>query len=97
VQRLGWCDLGEANNTFGCWNSDGQSILMSYAIARRRGTNGELNKLYPGDEVVHGWYRFVLSFPPHLVRDYIQQFGLTSNHRVPDPFCGTGTTLVESK
>src|SRR5208337_301150 len=45
----------------------------------------------------HDWYRFVLSFPPHLVRDYIERFGLTSRQRVLDPFCGTGTTLVECK
>jgi len=27
----------------------------------------------------------------------LQQFGISSNHRVLDPFCGTGTTLVECK
>ena len=43
----------------------------------------------------HQWYRFVLSFPPHLVRDYVAKFGLDSRHCVLDPFCGTGTTLVE--
>jgi DNA modification methylase len=31
------------------------------------------------------------------VRDYIERFGLTSRQRVLDPFCGTGTTLVERK
>ncbi len=70
---------------------------MSYAVARSRGTNGELNKLYPEDRAVHDWYRFVLSFPPHLVRDYIQRFGVNSHHQVLDPFCGTGTVLVECK
>jgi DNA modification methylase len=49
------------------------------------------------DRAVHQWYRFVLSFPPHLVRDYISKFGLNAQHRVLDPFCGTGTTLVECK
>src|SRR5580698_2109197 len=57
----------------------------------------EDNKLRVHDRSVHQWYRFVLSFPPHLVRDYIQKFGLNSKHRVLDPFCGTGTTLVECK
>lgn len=28
--------------------------------------------LRPEDQPVHDWYRFVLSFPPHLVRTYIQ-------------------------
>lgn len=68
---------------------------MSYAAAHRRDTNAGINKLLPEDQIVHGWYRFVLSFPPHLVRAYLERFGLTPRHRVLDPFCGTGTTLVE--
>ncbi len=57
----------------------------------------EDNKLRLRDRAAHQWYRFVLSFPPHLVRDYAAKFGLTSRHRVLDPFCGTGTTAVECK
>lgn len=57
----------------------------------------EDNKLRLHDRPAHQWYRFVLSFPPHLVRDYAGKFGLTSRHRVLDPFCGTGTTVVECK
>jgi DNA modification methylase len=49
------------------------------------------------DRPAHEWYRFVLSYPPHLVREYIEKFDLVSNSCVLDPFCGTGTTLVESK
>ncbi|MCL4487986.1 MAG: DNA methyltransferase [Chloroflexi bacterium] len=64
---------------------------------RARRHNGNNNKLLPEDRAAHEWYRFVLSFPPHLVRDYIQRFGLGETHRVLDPFCGTGTTLVECK
>ena len=70
---------------------------MSYAIARNRDVNSDINKLYPEDRAIHEWYRFVLSFPPHLVRKYLELFGVTHNHRVLDPFCGTGTVLVECK
>jgi hypothetical protein len=59
--------------------------------------NGNANKLASEDRAFHDWYRFVLSFPPHLVRDYVKDFGLTKNSVVLDPFCGTGTTLIESK
>ena len=59
--------------------------------------NGTLNKLDPADRAVHDWYRFVLSFPPHLVRDYLDRFDIGAGQRVLDPFCGTGTTLVECK
>ena len=55
------------------------------------------NRLLPEDRAVHDWYRFVLSFPPHLVRDYVRGFGLDAGQVVLDPFCGTGTTLVECK
>lgn len=60
-------------------------------------SNSRANKLNPNDRAFHDWYRFVLSFPPHLVRDYIQKFELSQNDVVLDPFCGTGTTLVEAK
>ena len=70
---------------------------MSYATARNRVANSEANKLYPEDRAIHEWYRFVLSFPPHLVRDYIERFGINQHHRILDPFCGTGTVLVEAK
>ncbi len=59
--------------------------------------NGELNKLGSADRAVHGWYRFVLSFPPHVVRHYLEAFQIQPGQRVLDPFCGTGTTLVECK
>lgn len=59
--------------------------------------NGNANKLASEDRAFHDWYRFVLSFPPHLVRNYIRDFGLTQNSVVLDPFCGTGTTLIEAK
>jgi DNA modification methylase len=49
----------------------------------------------PVDKPVHDWYRFILSFPPHLVRHYLDRFKVTPDKRVLDPFCGTGTTLVE--
>jgi len=59
--------------------------------------NGSANRLDIQDRAFHDWYRFVLSFPPHLVRDYLDKFRLSDQHVVLDPFCGTGTTLVESK
>ena len=62
-----------------------------------RSRNGNTNKLDPKDTPFHNWYRFVLSFPPHLVRRYIDEFDLNGAHTLLDPFCGTGTTLVEAK
>lgn len=60
-------------------------------------TRGHINRLYAEDLAAHDWYRFVLSFPPHIVRDYVARFGLDEKSCVLDPFCGTGTTVVECK
>ncbi|MBI3973651.1 MAG: DNA methyltransferase [Chloroflexi bacterium] len=69
---------------------------MAYAPTRRV-LNGDVNRLLPEDRAIHNWYRFVLSYPPHLVREYLDRFELRDGQCVLDPFCGTGTTLVECK
>src|SRR5262245_42042194 len=56
-----------------------------------------INTIQKTDTPIHDWYRFVLSYPPHLVRQYIERFGLRKKDLLCDPFCGTGTTLVEAK
>ena len=76
----------------GAWSTVG-----SVAAAPRPPTNGAMNSLLECDAPAHDWYRFVLSFPPHLVRDYVGRFELGEGAVVLDPFCGTGTTLVEAK
>ena len=67
---------------------------MSNVALRKRGAP---NRMRPDDHPVHDWYRFVLSFPPHLVREYLDRLGVQTGDTVLDPFCGTGTTLVECK
>lgn len=67
------------------------------ALTRRQLTNHTINTLDPRDAAAHDWYRFVLSFPPHLVAGYLEQFGPGPGQWVLDPFSGTGTTLVECK
>ena len=62
-----------------------------------RAKGGAENRLSPEDRAFHDWYRFVLSYPPHLVGCYMQEFGLDEHGTVLDPFCGTGTTLIEAK
>ena len=55
------------------------------------------NKVRQSDVEIHDWYRFVLSYPPHLVQQYLTEFNIDNNSLVLDPFCGTGTTNVECK
>ena len=77
--------------------SESWSTVGPMATKPRPRTNGAMNTLMATDAPAHEWYRFVLSFPPHLVRDYAERFNLDRRSRVLDPFCGTGTTLVEAK
>lgn len=64
---------------------------------RQTTTRPTANRLDAADRAAHDWYRFVLSFPPHLVRQYVERFDLDPRACVLDPFCGTGTTIVECK
>lgn len=63
----------------------------------KKQSSARINKPFPNDKPIHDWYRFVLSFPPHLVREYISKFNLNNDSLLLDPFCGTGTTLIEAK
>lgn len=71
-------------------------IRQRKVFNNRTGGN-RANHIEPLDRAVHEWYRFVLSYPPHLVRRYITDFDLNEASLLLDPFCGTGTTLVEAK
>jgi len=51
--------------------------------------------MLPEDVPIHGWYQFVLGYPPHLVRHYLSKFNISHENIILDPFCGTGTTPVE--
>ena len=53
-----------------------ETVLPSWQDGRirRQRSNGKLNKLSQEDRLAHDWYRFVLSFPPHLVQDYLESF-----------------------
>ena len=74
-----------------------RQLLKTDPLANTNAAASDRNKVQPEDRPVHDWYRFVLSFPPHLVQTYLQRFGIGSLNTVLDPFCGTGTTLVECK
>jgi DNA modification methylase len=76
---------------------DSDRAAMEKMSARSDPKNGRANRLNPEDRAFHDWYRFVLSYPPHLVKNYIKKFQLGNQSVILDPFCGTGTTLIEAK
>jgi DNA modification methylase len=54
-------------------------------VSPQRFVNGE----------VHDWYRIILGYSDHLVAGLLDEFEIYPGQRVLDPFCGTGTTLIE--
>ena len=46
---------------------------------------------------IHGWYHFVFGFPPTLVDNLLDRLQVKPGDTVLDPFCGSGTTLVQCK
>jgi hypothetical protein len=60
-----------------------KTSLSSFAAQRFQ--NGE----------VHGWYRCVHGFSDHLVGGLLDRFAIRKRAKILDPFCGTGTTLIE--
>ena len=66
-------------------------------ILQEISSENQTNQVKSEDSAIHNWYRFVLSFPPHLVKHYFDKFRLNDGDTVLDPFCGTGTTLIEAK
>jgi len=44
---------------------------------------------------VHDWYRTVWGYSDQLVANLLDEFATKTRMRVLDPFCGSGTTLVE--
>jgi len=49
------------------------------------------------ENLVHKWYRIIMGFDASLVKHVIDLLSIKSHSLVLDPFCGSGTTLVECK
>ncbi len=47
------------------------------------------------DSAIHRWYSTVMGFDPALVGQLIDRLSISEGQNLLDPFCGTGTTLVE--
>lgn len=76
--------------------------LVPVAIRMRRSDNTKVpsQRKKPSAQAIlngeiHNWYRLRLGYSDHLVADLLDEFSLSAGDRVLDPFCGSGTTLVE--
>lgn len=48
------------------------------------------------DSYTHNFHPYAAKFPPHAIRSLIQKYTSISDN-ILDPFCGSGTTLVECR
>lgn len=55
------------------------------------------SKCWSSDYGTHGYHRYVGRFPSHLIRALLNYFEAGQGDTVLDPFCGSGTTLVEAR
>lgn len=61
------------------------------AVARPRQADVQLFE----EAAFHRWYDFVLGFSDQLVGEILKTFSVSTDDLILDPFCGTGTTMVE--
>lgn len=72
--------------------TDGEATEQ-YLIEKPKDTS----KSWSADAGSHGWHRYVGRFPAQLVRAIMNFFSLGEGDVILDPFCGSGTTLVEAR
>lgn len=68
-------------------------LTAQYEIERPKATA----KCWSSDYGTHGYHRYVGRFPSHLIRALLNYFEADQGETVLDPFCGSGTTLVEAR
>lgn len=49
------------------------------------------------EDQIHDWYRFVYAYSDRVITDLIEEFGITTDDLLIDPFNGTGTTTLAAK
>jgi len=79
------------------WVRRGDSTLIPTQALLEKGTNPTPRKSWNVNYMSHGWHRYVGRFPPQIVRAIFNAFRIACPQVVLDPFCGSGTTLVEAK
>ena len=45
----------------------------------------------------HNWYKINFGYSDQAVSNLLDKFQVNPNSRILDPFCGSGTTIIECK
>lgn len=54
---------------------------VTWAVGIVTTLNATMNRLAVGDSAANAWYRFVLSYPARVVRQYLECFGVLPMYR----------------
>jgi len=68
----------------------GETVQARLESAARNGKNRQATRYS-----VHGLHEYKGKFNPQVAKAILNIFGVRANDRVLDPFCGSGTTLIE--
>lgn len=66
------------------------------ALLENSSSNGNASSKQSTRYSVHGLHEYKGRFNPQVARAILNCFGMSGTERVWDPFCGSGTTLIES-
>ena len=86
-------DWNEYRKCLSLIRSAGGEMTGQYLLEKPK----DYSKSWSADSGSHGWHRYVGRFPAQLVRAIINSFALKQDDVLLDPFCGSGTTLVEAR
>ncbi len=71
--------------------------MGSFTVENRRDWRWWVTPKPLAGKPIHRWYVFPHSFTSELVHALIDEWGLTPNDQILDPFVGAGTTLLAAK
>jgi len=80
---------------FGGYSINGKMISTLQCDLERSGTINGSHKRQSTRYSVHGMHEYKGKFNPQIVRGVLNILGVPPNSRIIDPFCGSGTSLVE--
>jgi len=73
-----------------------RDTLQRTLEASHHASRGRIHRRQSTRYSVHGLHEYKGKFNPQLAHALLNIFGADQRHRILDPFCGSGTTLVES-
>ena len=91
-----WVPAASSLTYFSQVRQNGNVVPTTQGLIEKSGSNGNGIGKQITRYSVHGLHEYKGKFNPQVAHAILNCFRLPANARVLDPFCGSGTTLVES-